>query len=70
MYPDSPHTFVTVEKTLNDLGSGKSLSARINWPAIGSVTPDQAELFAKAILRAAREARKLDRRHPPDEAKP
>jgi hypothetical protein len=34
--------------------------ATVNWGAIGAVTPEYAEAFARAVLAAAKTARKLN----------
>ena len=34
--------------------------ATVNWGAVGSVTPEYAEAFGKAVLAAAKAARKLN----------
>lgn len=41
---------------------GKPSGAKINWPAIGSVSPEDAENFARGLLKAAELARQMNQK--------
>ena len=41
---------------------GNPSGATINWPALGSVSPEEAENFAKGILKAVEMARQLNQK--------
>lgn len=40
---------------------GKPWPAEISWPSIGSILPDDADLFAKAVTEAVKIATKLSK---------
>ena len=59
-YEKYPRVHVSIykpEKYINSDGFSKSV---INWSSIGAIKPEEAEIFAHAILHAMSIARKLN----------
>lgn len=63
-WPEALAREITVSKVLQSFEDLKPEPANVNWPALGSVTPGDAENFAAAILLAVSEARTLDELYP------
>ena len=51
-----------VDVYMNDDDS-KILDFTVNWPSIGSVSPDKALSFARDLMKAASNAKKLDQKY-------
>lgn len=57
-YPGNTFLRITLYKPRNEFGS--HWDAEVNWGCHGAETPDNAELYGKAIVAAAKKARQLN----------
>ena len=51
-----------VEVYMGDTGS-EIVDFTVNWPSIGDVTPDKALSFARHLMKAANNAKKLEQKY-------
>jgi len=53
--------WITIYPPMKEIGSNEIIPAKVNWSALGSVSPEDAVQFANAIITAAVEAGELNR---------